>query len=498
MSHEIRTPMNGVLGMVDAILHSELSDEQRRHAETARRSAESLLTIIDDVLDFSKIEAGRLELEAAPIDLEELCGELRHLLWPRALAQGVRLIVQLDPAVPDVVVGDPVRLRQVLVNLITNAIKFSSDGEVVLAVEPGDAPGVLRFSVIDQGIGIDAATLDRLFEPFTQADPSTTRRFGGTGLGLAISRQLAELMGGTIDASSTAGAGSTFRFSALLPAAAGAARDRPLAGQRALVVTGTDSQAVALVALLARWGVEPVVTDLADAGRALVLAAARGAAPDFVIVAEPGGDVEAVAVLARLRGRAGGALPAILISDVLIDAPLPDGAVAFVSPVTTVALRRAIAELTGVDASAAEQERASSAPTRPDADAALGAGRRVLVAEDNEVNQQVALLSLRRRGFAVDVVGDGAQAVAASRTNPYDLILMDCQMPVMDGFAATAAIQSRDGEGAAPIIAMTASSMAEDRERCRQAGMDDFVAKPVRPEELDAVLRRWLTPATRG
>ena len=193
LSHEIRTPMNGVLGMIDALLHSALTEDQQRHAETARRSAESLLTIIDDVLDFSKIEAGRLELEAEAVDLLELTGELRHLLWPRARDRGLRLIVSLAPAVPDVVLGDAVRLRQILVNLITNAIMFSENGEIVVTIAC-DEDGVLRFEVADEGIGINDETLAGLFEPFTQADASTTRRFGGTGLGLAISRQLAELM----------------------------------------------------------------------------------------------------------------------------------------------------------------------------------------------------------------------------------------------------------------------------------------------------------------
>ncbi len=491
MSHEIRTPMNGVIGMIDALLHSALTEEQQRHAETARRSAESLLTIIDDVLDFSKIEAGRLELEAEAVDLLELTGELRHLLWPRAQARGLRLIVSLDPAVPDVVLGDAVRLRQILVNLITNAIKFSEDGEIVVTIAC-DEDEVLRFEVADQGIGIDDETLAGLFEPFTQADASTTRRFGGTGLGLAISRQLAELMGGTLDATSEPGAGSTFRFTAPLPAVAEADRPRPLLGIGVLVVTDADSQGAAIDGLMRRWGAEPTVTTFADAGRALVLAAARSEAPALVILSDPEGGDRSVALLAQLRERAGATLPALLFSDVAIAEPLPADTVAFVAPAPLVPMREAIADLAGVDALALTP--AGPAPAvalRPEVDATLGEGRRVLVAEDNEVNQQVAMLTLRRRGFVVDVVDDGAEAVAASERIAYDLIFMDCHMPRMDGFAATAAIRARK-DAAVPIIAMTASSMPEDRERCRAAGMDDFVAKPVRPDDLDAVLRRWL------
>jgi PAS domain S-box-containing protein len=491
MSHEIRTPMNGVLGMLDALLHSALTEDQQRHAETARRSAESLLTIIDDVLDFSKIEAGRLELEAEAIDLVELTGELRHLLWPRAQERGLRLVVALDPAVPDVVLGDVVRLRQVLVNLITNAIKFSEDGEIVVTIEPESGDRV-RFVVADQGIGIDEETLGRLFEPFTQADASTTRRFGGTGLGLAISRQLAELMGGTIEATSRPGVGSSFRFTARFPAVADTDRPRPLDGVCGLVAYDEPKQLAAAVSLVERWGGEASFSTLDDAVRTLTLHAARGQAPDFVMLGDPAGGTRILPLLARLRERAGGLLGAVLVSDVPIDEPLPDGVVAVVAPVPPARLRQAVVEVVGVEVLAhAPQQEAPVAP-RLEVDATLGTGRRVLVAEDNEVNQQVAMLTLRRRGFAVDVVGDGAEAVAASERVAYDLIFMDCHMPRMDGFAATEAIRARQGGAAATIIAMTASSMPEDRERCRAAGMDDFVAKPVRPDDLDAVLRRWL------
>jgi PAS domain S-box-containing protein len=490
MSHEIRTPMNGVLGMVDALLHSSLTEEQRRHAETARSSAEALLTIIDDVLDFSKVEAGHLALESTPIDLIELLEETRDLLWHRARARGLRLVVHVDPAVGGRVLGDPVRVRQVLVNLVTNAIKFSERGEVVITVTT-DPDGRVRFAVADQGIGIDAATLARLFQPFTQADASTTRRFGGTGLGLAISRQLAELMGGEIGATSEPGTGSTFWFTAALERQA-AAGDEPatvLDGVHALVCSDCAAEAAALGALLERWGARATVAAPRDAERAQLVAAAGGAAPSVVVLADPPAAADALALLRRLRERAAGELPAVLLGVETPTTGLPAGVRGFVAPQRSVRLRRALAELTG---RAGADPVAAARPATPPPDTTLGEGRRVLVAEDNEVNQQVAVLSLRRRGFAVDVAADGAEAVAAAAQTTYDLIFMDCQMPRMDGFEATEAIRSAPAGSRTPIIAMTASSMAEDRERCAAAGMDDFVSKPVRPEDLDAVLRRWL------
>jgi len=495
MSHEIRTPMNGVLGMIDALLHSGLTAEQRSHAETARRSAESLLTIIDDVLDFSKVEAGRLELEETSFDLIDLLEETRDLLWQRAQDRGLVIIGNIEAGVRHRVVGDPVRVRQVLINLLSNAIKFSQDGVVELKVSD-EGEDLLRFAVIDRGIGMDHDTLRRLFTPFMQADASTTRRFGGTGLGLAISRQLAELMGGGIGAESHPGEGSTFWFTALLPEAPDTApEDHILAGVRVLVCAEHGPSGEALQALTARWGAETTGTTPGDAPRAQVVAAAGGAAPEVVLLADPDGTLLRGPLLGHLRERAGGPLPAVVLARVPVAADArPDDVHVLELPYRRAELGRLLARAAGRDVPDAPADGTAAPVPPPDHDEGLGRGRRILVAEDNVVNQQVARLTLQRRGFEVVVAADGAEAVEAlGDGTDYDLVLMDCQMPRMDGFAATAEIRRRQAGGPpTPIIAMTASSTTEDRARCLAAGMDDFVAKPVRPDDLEAVLRRWL------
>jgi PAS domain S-box-containing protein len=491
MSHEIRTPMNGVLGMIDALSYSPLNAEQRSYAELARRSADSLLTIIDDVLDFSKVEAGRLEIEATTIDLLQLLEDARDLLWHRAREQGLVLVSHVAPEVPTHVVGDPVRLRQVLINLLTNAIKFSTQGAVVFGVTT-DGGDHLRFTVADQGIGMDAATVDKVFQPFVQADASTTRQFGGTGLGLAISRQLVELMGGTIGAASEVGVGSTFWFTARLPMAPDAvAEQRVLEGRRVLICSEEAVARDALEGLVARWGAVVTTTTPGDALRVLLKTHAAGTGPAVMLLSDPGGAAVADGLITRLREGTGCALPVVRMDRTGIAAEPLDEVTEVFPPFQRSVIRRALSEAAGQPTFPEAVAPRPATPIRPEE--GFGQGYRVLVAEDNEVNQQVALLTLRRHGFTVDLARDGLEAVTAVEAASYDLILMDCQMPHMDGFAATGEIRRHQTCAAGtPIIAMTASSTTDDRARCLAAGMDDFVAKPVRARDLDIVLRRWL------